>query len=93
MMMVASRFRSMRFAGILLIALLTFGCATYPYQEDPDIDDNGRFGTWDGGSGAYYDSSVSLFEETGGADWWYPGSDEEYYERTVGYDPQGYWRH
>ncbi len=92
--MVASRFRPILFAGFVLIALLSFGCATYPYQEDPNIDDNGRFGAWDGGANAYYyDASTSLFEETGGTDYWYPGSDDNYYERTIGYDPQGYWRH
>lgn len=93
-MMVAGRFRRIRFAGILLVALLSCGCAIYPYQENPNIDDNGRFGPWDGGPDAYYDdASVSLFDETGGADFWYPGSGDDYYERTIGYDPEGYWRH
>jgi len=92
MMMVASRFRQIRFAGILLVALLTFGCATYSYQEDPNIDDNGRFGAWTEGPDVYYNASMSLFEESGGIDHWYQGYDDDYHAYPVGGGP-GYWRH
>jgi hypothetical protein len=92
-MMVAGRFRQIRFGVILLAAFLCCGCATYPAFEDPDIDYNGRWDLMDGGYGAYYDPSFSMFDET--PDFWDgdPGYGGYYYHYQSGDDPHRYQSH
>jgi hypothetical protein len=86
-------FRMIRSLGVLFLALLMWGCATYPAFQDPDIDYNGRWGTWDGGMGAYNDPNVSLYDATGGPYLWYPGVPGGYYHYWSGDDPHRYFRH
>ena len=88
--MAAGCLRRISFMSVLLIALLLSGCAEYPAFQDPDIDYNGRWGTWDGGMGAYNDPNVSLFDETRG---WYPSYPGSYYHYRGGDDPHRYYRH
>jgi len=88
--MVATCFRQLRLAIILAVAFLICGCATYPAFENPDIDYDGRWGSWDGAYGAYYDPSASLFDETGGGYGWYPAYDDNYYFHRDGEEPHLY---
>ncbi len=90
--MAAGCYRKMRIASILVMALLLCSCAVYPAFQDPDIDYNGRWGTWNGGTGAYNDPSVSLFDETGGAYGWYPVVVGSPYHYWSGDDPHRYRR-
>jgi hypothetical protein len=85
-------FRKIRIAGILFMALFLCSCATYPAFQDPNIDYDGRWGTWDGGYGAYTDPSVSLYDETGGPYGWYPYTGS-YYHYWNGDDPHRYFQH
>lgn len=84
--------RRISLLSVLLIAVISSGCAEYPAFQNPYIDYDGRWGTWDGGLGAYNDPNVSLYDETGGPYGWYPyyGS---YYHYWGGDDPHRYFRH
>ena len=76
--MASSNFRQIRFAGIFLIVFLLCGCATYPAFQDPNIDYNGRWGTWDGGLGPYDDPSIGWDDDPSLYNW-YPEYYEDYY--------------
>lgn len=90
--MAAGGLRKICMAFILAIALLLSSCATYPAFQDSNIDYNGRWGTWDGGMGAYGDPSVSLYEGIGGSYRWYPGGPDSFYHYRSGDDPHRYWQ-
>ena len=86
-------FGRLRIASLLVLALFLCSCATYPAFQDPDIDYDGRWGTWYGGTDPYNDPFVSVYDATGGPYGWSPWIVGSPYHHWGGDDPHRYrWR-
>jgi hypothetical protein len=82
-----------QFVSQLFCVLLSSSAGVQPTRDDPNLDYNGRWDAQEGGYDAYYDPSVSLYEETPDFYDWDPVYGGGYYHYWSGDDPQRYWRH